>query len=164
MTTLAPSFLIGSSLFLQVTRTTIKFWMGSIFGKIRSGTNELAALECLEKSPLTYKWEKCCDYYSAFIFVWIFFILAGNKTNHKSLYEIEFWPDSISDFGVSCPWASEKSMNNVVTTLAPPFLIVSSSFLQVTRTTMISRMGLKFSQIRPWAVELAAFERMEKSP
>ena len=34
MTTLAPSFLIGSSFFLQVTRTTIKSWMGSKLGSI----------------------------------------------------------------------------------------------------------------------------------
>ena len=51
MTTLAPSFLIGSSLFMQVTGTTIKFWMGSKFGKIGPGSYELAALERLEKSP-----------------------------------------------------------------------------------------------------------------
>ena len=35
VTTLTPSFLIGSSLFLQVTRTTIKSWMGSKLGSIR---------------------------------------------------------------------------------------------------------------------------------
>ena len=51
MTTLAPLFLIGSSLFLQVTRTTMTSWFGSKFGKIRSGTYELASLERLEKSP-----------------------------------------------------------------------------------------------------------------
>ena len=51
MTTLAPSFLIGSSLFLHVTKTTIKSRMGSKFGKIGLGTYELAALERLEKSP-----------------------------------------------------------------------------------------------------------------
>ena len=51
MTTLAPSFLIGSSVFLQVTRTTIKYRMGSKFGRIGQGTYELAALERLEKSP-----------------------------------------------------------------------------------------------------------------
>ena len=50
MTTLAPSFLIGSSLFLQVTRSTIKAWMGSKFGQIRPATEELAALERL-KNP-----------------------------------------------------------------------------------------------------------------
>ena len=50
VTALAPSFLIGSSLFLQVTRTTITSWMGSKFSKIQPGINELAALESLEKS------------------------------------------------------------------------------------------------------------------
>ena len=54
MTTLAPSFFIGSSLFLQVTRTTIKSWMGLKFGSVRRMTYKLAAPECLEKSPLTY--------------------------------------------------------------------------------------------------------------
>ena len=49
MTTLASSFLIGSYLFLQVTRTTIKSWMDSNFSKIRPGTYELPALERLEK-------------------------------------------------------------------------------------------------------------------
>ena len=33
MNTLAPSFLIGSSSFLQVTRTYMKAWMSSNFGK-----------------------------------------------------------------------------------------------------------------------------------
>ena len=54
MITLTPLFLIGSSLFLQVKRTTIKSRMGSKFGKIRPGTYKLAALERLEKSPWTY--------------------------------------------------------------------------------------------------------------
>ena len=45
MTTLVPSFLDGSSSFLQVTRPTIKAWMGLNFGKIPSLTSELAALE-----------------------------------------------------------------------------------------------------------------------
>ena len=45
MTPLAPSLLIGSSLFLQVTRTTIKYGMGSKLGSIRRRTYELAALE-----------------------------------------------------------------------------------------------------------------------
>ena len=48
MTTLAPAFLIGSSLFFYVTSTTIKSRMGSKFGKMGPGTNELAALERLE--------------------------------------------------------------------------------------------------------------------
>ena len=55
-------------------------------------------------------------------------------------------------------------MNNVVTTLAHSFLIGSSSFLQATSKPIISRMGSKFSRIRPGANELHALERLEKSP
>ena len=49
MRTLTLSFFVGSSLFLQVTLTAIKAWMGSKFGKIGSGSAELAALERLNK-------------------------------------------------------------------------------------------------------------------
>ena len=45
MTTLVPSFLDGSSSFLQITRPTIKAWMGLNFGKIPSLISELTALE-----------------------------------------------------------------------------------------------------------------------
>ena len=45
MTTLVPSFLDGYSSFLQITRPTIKAWMGLNFHKIPSLTSELAALE-----------------------------------------------------------------------------------------------------------------------
>ena len=51
MRTLALPFFIGSSSFLQVTRTAIKVWMGSKFGKIGPGSLELASLEHLIKSP-----------------------------------------------------------------------------------------------------------------
>ena len=49
-------------------------------------------------------------------------------------------------------------------TLAPLFLIGSSSFLQVTSTNIKSWMGLKFVQIRLETVEFCAFEHQEKSP
>ena len=48
MTTLVPSFLDGSSSFLQVSRSTIKARMSLNFGKIPSLTLELAALEHLK--------------------------------------------------------------------------------------------------------------------
>ena len=54
-------------------------------------------------------------------------------------------------------------MNNVVTTLAPLFLIESWLFLQATRKPIISRMGSKFSRIRPGTYELLALECLEKS-
>ena len=52
MTTLAPSFFIGFSSFLQVTRSTIKAYMGSKFGQIRHCTVDLAALERPNKIPI----------------------------------------------------------------------------------------------------------------
>ena len=51
--TLAPSFLIGSSSFLQVTITTIKSRTISKFGQIQTWTAELSALGCLKNSLLT---------------------------------------------------------------------------------------------------------------
>ena len=51
VTTLAHSFLIGSSSFLQATSKPIISRMGLKFSSILPGTYELPALERLEKSP-----------------------------------------------------------------------------------------------------------------
>ena len=59
---------------------------------------------------------------------------------------------------------SEKVMNNVATSLAPSFLIGSSSFLQATSKPIISQMGSKFSRIRSGTYKLPALERSEKIP
>ena len=70
MNILAPSFFIGSSLFLLETRTCLKPWMTSNFSQIRLLTAELPAIERLKNQS------------TGFIFDWIFFILANNKDNH----------------------------------------------------------------------------------
>ena len=49
-------------------------------------------------------------------------------------------------------------------TLAPLFLIGSSSYLQSMRKTIISRTISNLGQIRPRTMELAAIGRLEKSP
>ena len=98
------------------------------------------------------------------MFYSIILILAGNKDMHKSLDEYKFRPDTTTNSRVICPCASDKLMYNVVNTLAPSFLTGSSSFLQVTRTTIKSWTSLKFDQILPWTAELAALELLEKSP
>ena len=82
---------------------------------------------------------------------------------HESLTEFEFRPDTTTNNRVTYPCASEILMYNVVTTLAPSFLIGSSSYLQVTRTSIRSRTTSKFGQIEPRTAELAALERLEKS-
>ena len=84
MNTLAPSFLIGSSSFLQVSRTCMKAWTSSNFNQIPPPTPELSALARLKN---------CCEHSSAYIFDWTFFIFSGNEDNHQVWTEFEFWPD-----------------------------------------------------------------------
>ena len=56
-----------------------------------------------------------------------------------------------------------KTPYNLGSTLAPSFLIGSSSYLQVTRISKISRTNLNISQIRLRTAELAALERLKNS-
>ena len=53
---------------------------------------------------------------------------------------------------------------NVVNTLAPSFLIGSFSYLQIMRTTIISRTSSNFGRIRIRTAELAALELLKKFP
>ena len=103
MTTLASSFLIGSSLFMQVTRTTIKSRMGAKFGKISPWTEELAAFERLEKSPYTYNKKNVVTTLVPSFLDGSSSFLQVTGTIIKNLDEFEFQQDSITDYGVSCP-------------------------------------------------------------
>ena len=150
MVILAPLFLLGSSSFLQVTRTTIISRMNSNFTQIRPLTVELAALECLKTLFL------CCGHSSALNFDQIFFILGSHS--HYISDEFEFQPDPTLDCRVICPWLCEKSIFSVVATLAPLVLFRSSLFLKITRTFITSRMSSNFDQIRPLTAELSALE------
>ena len=66
MNTLAPSFLIGSSSYLQVTRISVTSRTSSKFSQIGPRTAELAALEHLE-NPHRLIIGKCCPHSSSFI-------------------------------------------------------------------------------------------------
>ena len=68
MNTLAPTFLIRSSSFLQVTRTYMKAWTSLNFNQIPLPSPELSALAHLKD---------CCEHSSAYIFDWIFFIFSS---------------------------------------------------------------------------------------
>ena len=83
---------------------------------------------------------------------------------HESLDEFKFRPDTTTNSRVICLCASEKLMYNVVNTLVHLFLIGSSSYWQVMRIFITSRTSSKFGQIGPRTAELAALERLEKSP
>ena len=63
---------------------------------------------------------------------------------HESLDEFKFWPITATNSRVISPCVSEKLMYNVVNTLAPLFLIGSSSILQVRRKTIKYRQSSKF--------------------
>ena len=78
------------------------------------------------------------------------------QDNYNISDKFEFRPDPTSDCGVSCFRVFEKSVFCVVATLASLFFGGSSSFLQVTMITTISRMSLDLGQIRPLTAELAA--------
>ena len=79
---------------------------------------------------------------------------------YKSLNEFEIRPDATTGFHGN----HTVIMGIVVSTLAPSFLIGSSSYLQVMRTSIIYRTSSKFGQIGPRTAELAALERLKKSP
>ena len=83
---------------------------------------------------------------------------------HKRLNEFKFRPDTTTNSRVICPFVSKKLMYNVVNTLAPTFLIGSSSFFQVTSTTLKSGQSSNLRQIGPRAAELAALDHIEKFP
>ena len=82
---------------------------------------------------------------------------------HESLDEFKFPPDTDTNTRIIYPCASEKLLYNVVSILAPSFLIGFTSYLQVTRTHITSRTSSKFGQIGPRTAELAALEHLEKS-
>ena len=142
----ARSFLIESYSFLLATRTAIKAWMGSKFGKIWPGSTELAALECLIKN--LHRLINGRNVESSLVLSFLNEsspFLQVTRTHYKSMNEFEFLPDPITNYWVSGPWVFEKWMYNVVSTGAPSFLIGSYSFLLVKRTAIKAWMGLKFS-------------------
>ena len=141
MATLAPSILIGSLSYLEVTRIAIRSRMSSNFSQIRPLLQSYLPLSVWKINIM------CCGHSSIFVFQWIFLILAGNKDNYNISDEFEFQPDATSDCGVSCPLVFEKSIFCIVATLAPSILIGSSSFLEETRITITSWMSSNLSQI-----------------
>ena len=78
---------------------------------------------------------------------------------------IHYYPGKFSLFLIFIGPSGVASYNgeNVVSTLAPSFLIGSFSYLQVTRTSITSRTSSKLGQIGPRTAELAALERLENS-
>ena len=100
MNTLAPAFLIGSSSFLQVTRTYMNAWTSSNFNRIPPPTPELSALARLKN---------CCEHSSAYIFDWIFFIFSS--------------PEPLGSQGelIEYPWIRRPSVRPSASVVRPHF-------------------------------------------
>ena len=81
---------------------------------------------------------------------------------HESFDGFKFRQDTTTNSRVICPFTSEELMYNVVNTLASTFSIGSSSFFQVTRTTLKSGQSSNLRQIGPRAAELIALELIKK--
>ena len=96
-------------------------------------------------------------------FYWFFFILAGTRTTIKARMSLNFSQIRLLTAKLTALERLEKSLQtyngrNVVTTVVPLFLNVSSLFLQGTRTTKKALMFLNFCQIQQLTTELAALE------
>ena len=138
-------------------RTCIKAWTSLNLGQIPPLTMELAALEHLKN--------RRHHFFSVAIDP-ILFKLAGNEDMHNILDEFEFRADRTTDYGVSCPWASEKfpytyNGKNEVITFSRLFLIGSFSYMQVMRIYIKAYTSLNFGQIPPLTTELAALELLK---
>ena len=117
------------------------------FGQIPPLITQLAALERLKNR---------CHHVISVDIDSIFFKLAGNKDMHNIMNEFEFRPDRTTDYGVSCPWASQKypyrphNGENGVSTFS--LLIGSFWYFHVTRTSIKAWMSLNFFK---WDLTLA---------
>ena len=80
MNTLAPSFLIGSSSYLQVTRTSITSRMKFEIWPDRTKDCGVSCPWASEKNPHRLIMEESREHSSSFIFDWINLILSGNET------------------------------------------------------------------------------------
>ena len=143
--------MIGPSSFLQITRIAIKACVSLSFCQTPPLTAELAALECLK------------NHSSASIFDWIIPFLEVTRFTIKSGLSSNYYQIGLLTVELAAYERLEKSQytsngGNVVTTLVPSFLNGSSSFFQVTRTTIKARMTLLFFQIQQLTTELAALE------
>ena len=64
--------------------------IGSKFGKIRPGTEELAALDRLVKIPIYLQRKSGVSYLESAFILRLIVYQAGNKDNYKGLDEYEF--------------------------------------------------------------------------
>ena len=118
----APSFLIGSSSFLQATSKPIISRIGSKFNRIQPGAYELPALERLEKSLWTYNGRNIATSLVLSILNGSSSFLHTIRTTIKAWMSLNFVKIPSRTFILELARLSIlKIYDNVVTTLAPSF-------------------------------------------
>ena len=149
---LACSFLIESSSKLLVTRTGIKAWSSSIWGRIRPLILELLALEwqIFYTFELEYLWSQLASLDQI--------LCVASLGWGKGC--IRFWGrlDQNSGFHGNRKPSLTYNGENDVSTFSRLFFIRSFSYLQVTRICIKSRTSSNFGQMGPLTTELAALE------
>ena len=93
----------------------------------------------------------------------ILYILAGNDDMHETWEKFEIQPDSTTDWGVSCLWASEEKTHRLTMEKWCCYFFLAALdrihlYLQVTMTYMRAWMSLKFGQI--WLLVSMATDRV----
>ena len=78
-------------------------WVGERLHKLLGQMDQNSGFHGNRKPPLTYNGENDVSIFSQLFFDLILFIVAGNEDMHKISNELKFWPDRITDYGVSCP-------------------------------------------------------------
>ena len=103
-------FLIRSYLYLQVTRTCIKYRTSWNFGQIGPLTKEVSCLWASKKNSHRLIMGKWCLHASSFIFDQIINKIAGNQYRHKSSDGFDFssiwfpWPIYMFFWNEIWPW------------------------------------------------------------
>ena len=159
--TFSQLILIRSFLYLQATMTCMGARRSSKFSQIRPPTADLAALERLKKSPLTYNGKN-----GVATFSWLFLIGSITYLQVAMTYMRAWMSLKFGQIRLLVSMAKDRVIIEI--TVLPLFLVFffirSFSYLQVMVTCMRARRSSKFGQIRPLTAELAALERLKKSP
>ena len=141
--------------------TCMRAQTSSNFGLIGPPTAELAALERMKKIPIGLQWEKRCLHFFSAVLYRILFILAGIMITYMRTW-------ITLKFGQIKPLVSMVTdrvmLEKSVSTFSQLFFIRSFSYLQVTMACIRARTSSNFGLSGPLTAELAALERLKKSP
>ena len=141
--------------------TCMRAWTSSNFGLIGLPTAELAALECLKKSPYAYNGKNDVSTFSRLFLSGSFSYLQVMMTYMRAWMSLKFGQIQPLVSMVTDRVMMEK---NGVSTFSRLFFIRSFSYLQVRMTCMRAWTSSNLGLIGLPTEELAALEGLKKIP